>query len=275
MFLCRMGLIPIKQIAWACMVWLLASVFCASHAAAAEDYHLGGGDTVNITVYEQPDLTTVARISQDDGTITFPLIGEVEVAGLSPEEAGRKISKLLKQGGYIKVPQVSLKVQEFGSHKVPVMGQVKNPGEYLLKGESRVADLITQAGGLKENAADIIVVVKNENGKSVKYQVDVLRFYEGDMSQNIEVSSGDFVLVPKMNSFYIHGEVTRPGSYRLGRGMTVMQALSVGGGLTGRGSLKGIKVTRNMGDGSTEKLDLELTDTLKPDDVLFVKERLF
>lgn len=275
MFVYRMWSIPENQIGWLYLAWLVCSFFCAAHAVATEDYILGGGDTVNITVYEQPDLTTVERISQDDGTITFPLIGEVKVAGLSPEDAGRKIVSLLKQGGFIKAPQVSLKVQEYASHKVPVMGQVKNPGEYLLKGESRVADLITQAGGLQENAADIIVVVKNENGKSVKYQVDVLRFYEGDMSQNIEVSSGDFILVPKMNAFYIHGEVKRPGSYRLERGMTVMQALSVSGGLTGRGSLKGMKVTRQTGDGSTKKVDIELTDTLKPDDVLFVKERLF
>jgi polysaccharide export outer membrane protein len=253
---------------------ILASVM-SFPAFAAEDYLLGGGDTVNITVYEQPDLTTTARISQDDGTITFPLLGEVVVVGLSPEDAGRKIGKLLREGGYIRAPQVSLKVQDFRSQKIRVMGQVNKPGEYLQKGESRVADLITQAGGLQEDAADIIVVVKKENGKSVKYEIDVLRFYEGDMSQNIKVSAGNFILVPKMNAFYIHGEVKRPGSYRLERGMNVMQALSVGGGITGRGSLKGIKVTRRLPDGSTEKVGVELTDTLQPDDVVYVKERLF
>jgi polysaccharide export outer membrane protein len=244
-------------------------------AFAAEDYLIGGGDTVNITVYEQPDLTTTARISQDDGTITFPLLGEVAIVGLSPEDAGRKIEKLLREGGYLRAPQVNLKVQEFRSQKIPVMGQVNKPGEYLLKGESRVADLITQAGGLQEDAADIIVVVKKEGGKSVRHEIDVLRFYEGDMSQNIKVSAGDFLLVPKMNAFYIHGEVKRPGSYRLKRGMNLMQALSVGGGITGRGSLRGIKVTRRLPDGSTEKVGVELTDILKPDDVVYVKERLF
>ena len=244
-------------------------------AFAAEDYLIGGGDTINITVYEQPDLTTTARISQDDGTITFPLLGEVAIVGLSPEDAGRKIEKLLREGGYLRAPQVSLKVQEFQSQKIPVMGQVNKPGEYLLKGESRVADLITQAGGLQEDAADIIVVVKKENGKTVRHEIDVLRFYEGDMSQNIKVSEGDFILIPKMNAFYIHGEVKSPGSYRLERGMNVMQALSVSGGITGRGSLRGIKVTRRLPDGSTEKVGVELSDTLKPDDVVYVKERLF
>jgi len=247
----------------------------SSFSFAAEDYLLGGGDTVNITVYEQPDLTTQARISQDDGTIIYPLLGEVAIAGLTPEVAARKIERLLKEGGFIKAPQVALTVKEFSSQRIPVMGQVNKPGEYLLKGESRVVDLITQAGGVRTDAADVIIVVKNEAGKTERHEIDLLKFYAGDMSQNIQVSRGDFILVPKMDAFYIHGEVKRPGMYRLERGMTAMQALSVGGGITGRGSLKGMKVTRRKTDGKTEKIDVELTDTLQPDDVLYVKERLF
>jgi polysaccharide export outer membrane protein len=247
----------------------------SSIAFAAEDYLLGEGDTVDITVYEQRDLATVARISQDDGTITFPLLGEVTIAGLSPEDAGRKIERLLKEGGLIKAPQVSLTVKEFFSQKIPVLGQVKSPGEYSLKGESRVVDLLTQAGGVKPDASDVIIVVKNEAGKSVKYEIDLLQFYAGDMTQNIKVARGDFILVPKMDTFYIHGEVKRPGMYRLERGMTAMQALSVGGGLTGRGSLKGMKVTRRQLDGKTQKIGIGLTDTLQSNDVLYVKERLF
>ena len=226
-----------------CVQWafLLIISVSSSLAIAAEDYLLGEGDTVNITVYEQPDLATVARISQDDGTVTFPLLGEVTIAGLSPEDAGRKIERLLKEGGLIKAPQVGLTVKEFFSQKIPVLGQVKKPGEYSLKGESRVVDLITQAGGVQPDASDVIIVVKNEAGKSVKHEIDLLQFYAGDMTQNIKVARGDFVLVPKMNTFYIHGEVKRPGRYRLERDMTAMQALTVGGGLTGRGSLKGMR----------------------------------
>ena len=266
------GSLNLPLIRWLCLLLVsLNSCFIF----AAEDYLLGGGDTVNISVYEQPDLTTVARISQDDGTITFPLLGEVTIAGLSPEAAGSKIAKLLKDGGFIKNPQVALTVQEFLSQKIPVMGQVNSPGEYSLKGESRVIDLITQAGGLKEDAADLIIVVKNEGGKSVKHEIDLLQFYAGDMSQNIQVSRGDFILVPKMDRFYIQGEVNRTGMYRLERDMTVMQALSVGGGVSGRGSLKGMKVTRHKADGTTQKIGVELTDRLQPNDVLIVKERLF
>lgn len=259
------------------VLWLsiIFTMVFSSLTAAVEDYLLGGGDKVNITVYQQPDLTTVARISQDDGTITFPLIGEVAISGLTPEAAALKIARLLKDGGFIKKPGVALTVQEFQSQKIPVMGRVNQPGEYALRGESRVIDMITQAGGLKEDAADVIVVVKESAGKTIKNEVDLLKFYEGDMGQNIKVTEGDFILVPKMDTFYVHGEVSRPGMYRLERGMTVMQALSVGGGITGRGSLKGMKVTRRLQNGTTNKIKLELTDELQPDDVLYVKERLF
>lgn len=253
---------------------IIPSTF-TSPVGAAEDYLLGGGDTVNITVYQQPDLSTVTRISQDDGTITFPLIDEVAISGMTPEAAARKIARLLKDGGFIKRPQVTLTVKEFQSQKIPVMGRVNQPGEYALKGESRVIDMITQAGGLKEDAADVIVVVKERAGNTTKHEVDLLDFYAGDMGQNITVSEGDFILVPKMDTFYIHGEVKRPGMYRLERGMTTMQALSVGGGISDRGSLKDIKVTRRLPDGATTKVEVELTDQLKPDDVVYVKERLF
>ena len=261
---------------------ILLALFCVfivsggfSQAFAEEDYLLGGGDTVSIVVYGQPDLSTVVRISQDDGTITYPLIGEVAISGLSPEDAGRKIAKLLRNGGFIKKPQVALTVKEFQSQKISVMGQVNKPGQYSLRGESRVIDLISQAGGLKNDAADFITVVKNRNGEQVKREVDLLQFYAGDISQNIKVSRGDFILVPKMDEFYIHGEVKKPGMYRLERGMTVMQALSVGGGITGRGSLRGIIVTRNQSDGATKKIKVKLTSKVKDKDVIYVKERLF
>ncbi|VAW79660.1 hypothetical protein MNBD_GAMMA13-281, partial [hydrothermal vent metagenome] len=239
---------PVSQLRW---LWLLLAMVLLSPLQAAEEYRLGGGDTVTIQVYEQPDLSTVTRISQDDGTVTYPLLGVVALGGLTPAEAGQKIARLLKEGGYVKFPEVTVAVKEFLSQKIPIMGQVSKPGEYVLQGESRVVDLIAQAGGLKTDAADTIIVVKNENGKPVKHKIDLLRFYAGDMDQNIKVAEGDFILVPKMDTFYIHGEVKRPGSYRLERGMTAMQALSVGGGLTERGSLSGMKVTRLKADGKT------------------------
>ncbi len=260
---------------WLDFLWL---VFLAAHVGvtnAAEEYLLGGGDTVQIMVYEQPDLSIEARLSQDNATIAYPLLGEVALGELTPAQAGRKIARLLKNGGFLKAPQVTVTVKDYLSKQIPIMGLVNQPGEYALRDEARVVDMIAQAGGLKEDAADVIVVMKKQGGKSVKHEIDLMRFYAGDMDQNIKISQGDLIMVPKMDTFFIQGEVNRPGMYRLERGMTAMQALSIGGGVNDRGSMKGLKVTRTLPDGSTNKINIELTDQLQPNDVLYVKERLF
>ncbi|NOY17706.1 MAG: polysaccharide export protein EpsE, partial [Gammaproteobacteria bacterium] len=107
----------------------LLMICLASFPAFAEnEYLLGGGDTVNITVYDQPDLSTEARISQDDGAIIYPLLWDVRIAGLTPEAAGKKIASLLKEKGILKFPEVTLSVKDYVSQTIPVMGQVNRPG---------------------------------------------------------------------------------------------------------------------------------------------------
>jgi polysaccharide export outer membrane protein len=262
------------QLSYLQWIGLLVVSINSSFALAAEGYSLGEGDTVKITVYEQPDLTAVVRISHA-GTITYPFLGEVAIAGLTPDTAGRLIASRLETGGFVRAPQVSLTVEKYRSHQIPVLGQINKPGKYSLEGKTLVIDLLAQAGGLTKDAADVITVVRNDAGRPVRYLIDLVRFYGGDMSQNVEVASGDIILVPKMDIFYVYGEVNRPGVYRLERDMTTMQAISVSGGLTGRGSTGGIKVSRRRPDGSIQKVEVELTDTLQSNDVLYVKERLF
>ena len=267
----KIGNFTISHLLW---IGLFIASITSSHVFAEEGYLLGGGDTVKITVYEQPDLTTVVRINHL-GTISFPFLGEVSVGGLTPDAAGQLIASGLKKGGFVKVPQVSLTVEEYRSHQISVMGKVNKPGRFTLETKTLVVDLLARAGGLTTDAADVITVVRNDADRPARYQIDLLKFYGGDMAQNIELISGDIILVPKMNTFYVYGEVNRPGVYRLQSGMTAMQALSVAGGLTGRGSSGGIKISRRRSDGTIQNFEIELTDMLQPNDVLYVKERLF
>ena len=257
------------------LVWLFILSINTSLAYAVGEYLLGDGDMVSISVYGHPDLTLEAKISPR-GSIPYPLLEKVTIGGLTPEAAGQKIAKRLKDEGFIKSPQVALSVKGYTSQMIHILGKINNPGNYPLEGINTVVDLIARAGGVKEDAADVIFVVRNSaDGKPVKHEIDLLRFYSGDMTQNITVTKGDNIFVPKMDTFYIHGEVKRSGEYRLLRGMTVVQALSIGGGVSNRGSLKRIEVTRRLADGKTEEIDVELTDTLEPNDVLYVKERFF
>ena len=247
----------------------------ASFGFTDELYLLGDGDTVHITVYGQTDLTTDARISPE-GKIPYPLLGEVNIGGLSAEAAAARIAQKLKSGGFIKAPQVAVSVKSYLSQQVSILGQIHKPGNYSLEGKVKILDLLAKAGGVTPEAADVIVLVKKAiESESVRHEIDLKKFYEGDMSLNMQMSSGDVILVPKMDTFFVYGEIRKPGMYRLEREMTVMQALSVGGGVNERGSHKGLKVNRRQANGEMKKIKVKLTEKLMPDDVLYVKERLF
>jgi polysaccharide export outer membrane protein len=114
------------------------------------------------------------------------------------------------------------------------------------------------------------------DGKINRFNVDVdTLFRTGDNSANIELTSGDSIYVPHAPMFYIYGEVQRPGSYRIERGMTVVQALAQGGGLTLRGSLRNIKVDRHNDKGDTVSIHPAMTDLVQQDDVIYIQESLF
>lgn len=245
-------------------------------AGAVSEYKLGPGDVVKVTVYEYPDLTTETQVTET-GNITFPLLGEVAIGGLGKTAAEAKLAGLLKSGGFVKQPQVNLSISQYRSQQVAVMGQVNKAGKYALDApSSSVTDLLSLAGGVTPDAADTITVIKNQRGSSTKVDVDLLKLFQaGDMKQNIEVDNGDVIYVPRAPVFYIYGEVQKPGTYRLEHNMTIIQALSLGGGLTPRGTDRHIKVHRRGSNGQRQTLEVALTDLLQPDDVVYIKESLF
>jgi len=237
---------------------------------------LGGGDSVRITVFQNPDLTTETRISER-GTITFPLIGEISLAGLTPAGAEARIAKQLIEGKFVLKPQVSLNVVRVRSRQVSVLGQVARPGRYALDDtSSRLTDILALAGGISPSGDDNVTVMITRNGKTAKLDIDVPTMYRtGDLSRNVQLENGDAIFVQRAPVFYIYGEVQRAGTYRLEPAMTVMQALSVGGGVTQRGTDRGLKIRRRTPDGEFHTIDARLTEMLQPDDVIYVRESLF
>src|SRR5262252_685577 len=237
---------------------------------------LGAGDSVRITVFQNPDLTTETRIS-DQGTITFPLIGEVALAGLTPARAEARIAEHLVKGKFLVRPQVSVSVVQVRSRQVSVLGQVARPGRYPLDDTSaNLTDILAVAGGVSPTGDDKVTVTMKRDGKVVKLDVDVPAMYRtGDLSKNIRLENGDVIYVQRAPVFYIYGEVQRAGSYRLEPSMTVMQALSVGGGVTARGTDRGLKIRRRGADGALHAVDARLTDLVQPDDVVYVRESWF
>ncbi len=240
------------------------------------------GDVLKISVYGNPDLTTVTRV-MPNGSITFPLIGQVTVGGATPAQAEVNIADRLSRGGFVRNAAVSIFVQERGPvavSTVTLLGQVVRSGTYTLDRDSPEAvstlvTLLAKAGGTTDKAADYCYLIRNENGQPRKTRVDLIDLLRnGNVKTNLPLANGDIVLVPEMDVFYIYGEVQKPGLYKLERDMTVMQGLSVASGMTPRGTVKGIVLNRLAGTTMTS-LGTNLEDRLQPNDVLYVKTAVF
>ena len=244
-------------------MWLAVSFLLAAFPAWGAE-KLGIGDAVRVSVFQQPDLTTEARISER-GTIAMPLIGEEKVAGITPAEAAAKIAASLKKGKYLKDPQVSVALTTLRSQQVSVLGMVARPGRYALDDtSSKLADVIAAAGGLTPEGSNTVTVMRGAQ----THQVSLL-------GKTFQLQGGDTIHVDRAPVFYIYGEVTRAGAYRLDPGLTVMQAISLGGGITPRGSDRRLKLRRAATDGKIVETDAGLRDVVKADDVIYVKEALF
>jgi len=236
---------------------------------------LGPGDQVKITVFRNPDLTTETRVSEK-GTVMLPLIGEVELRGLTPAQAGDRIAHKLKSGKFVVNPEVTVAAMQSNSRQVSVLGNVNKPGRYPLDAATgKVTDLLALAGGISPVGSDTVTLVTNRDGKSSTQQIDLPAIVAGDLSRNVELRPGDTIYVGRAPQVYIYGEVQKAGAYRVEKNMTVMQVLAMGGGLTPRGTQRGIRIERKGEDGSTKRLNAKLTDVVRNDDVIYVQESLF
>ena len=257
---------------------LAASVF--GWNASAQDrqleYRLGAGDSIRITVFQNPDLTLETRVTENR-TITYPLIGTVTIGGLSLGAAEQVIAKALQGQGIIKQPNVNIVLLQNRGNQVSVLGQVNRPGRYPLETfNTRVSDMLAIAGGISATGADAAVVTGVRDGKAFRMEVNVASvFLNSRLQDDCVLSSGDVIYVHRMPLFYVYGEVQRAGSYRVERGMTVRQALAQGGGMTVRGTERRLRLHRRGADGSIEALTPKLDDPVQADDVLFVNESVF
>ncbi|GJJ04885.1 hypothetical protein RugamoR64_54230 [Duganella rhizosphaerae] len=243
--------------------------------AMAADMLLGPGDAIKVSVYGSPDLGLETRVSES-GAITFPLIGEVALGGLSVSSAEKKIAGMLESGGFVRKAQVNLVVTSIQSQQVSVLGQVFRPGRYPLEGKRSLVDMLAVAGGVSADGGDTLTLIRKRNGKISKDVVDLVEMLRsGDLERDVEMAANDIIYVERAPRFYIYGEVQRPGTFRLERAMTVVQALSTGGGLTPRGTERGMVIKRRDAQGVVQVINAKQDDLLKADDVVYVKESLF
>jgi polysaccharide export outer membrane protein len=245
-------------------------------SGAAAEYRLGAGDVIRISVYQNPDLSLETRVGEN-GFISFPLLGNVRVGGASISQAERILAEGLRSGNFVKQPQVTIVVMQVKGNQASVLGYVNRPGRFPLEvADTRLTDLLANAGGVAANGAEILVLSGTRNGQPYRVEIDLPAvFAPGGRGQDIVVQNGDVLWVDRAPTVYIYGEVQRPGAMRLERSMTLMQSLASGGGLTQRGTEKGIRVHRKDADGKVQILQPAMDEQLKDGDVVYVRESLF
>jgi polysaccharide export outer membrane protein len=257
-------------------VLLAVVLFCRADMLFAQDYLVGEEDVLRVTVYDHPDLTTVARVSAE-GVIRLPLIGDVNVTGLSVSQISEKVSRLLADG-YIVNPHVSIFVEEFRSKKTIIMGQVNKPGIYALSGTTTFLELLSKAGGLTKDAGDkAIIKRKTSPGRPEKVITIDLRklIEEGDTSADIPLMDNDNVYIAKAGVFYITGEVKKPDAYKYEEGTTVIKAVTLAGGFTDKASSGRVKLIRKV-QGKEKIIEKAgMDEPVQVDDVIVVPESFF
>jgi polysaccharide export outer membrane protein len=245
-------------------------------ASAVGEYLLAPHDVVHVAVFQNADLTLDAVVDER-GNIAYPLVGSVHIGGGSLADAEKLITKALRDGGFLVAPQVRVSLVQVKGSLVTVLGHVAHPGRYSLdSSDLKVSDLIALAGGLASDGADIVVLTGERQGRPIRREINVRNIGQATAgSENLPLRSGDLLYVDRAPMFFIYGEVQRPGTYRLDGDMTVMQALATGGGLTPKGTQRGLTIHRKTKDGKTEIIEPKLDDTIRVDDVLYIQESLF
>lgn len=260
----------------------LMAVAAGTHAAEKEkappppDYQLAPGDVIRIQVFQNPDLTIETRVSEN-GVINYPLIGNVRLGGAAIEAAERQIARQLKDGGFVKQPQVNIVLLQNRGNQASVLGQVNRPGRYPLETTTmRLTEMLATAGGIAPTGADRVIIIGTRNGKTFLKEVDVPGlFLTPNTIDDIVLAGGDAIYVHRAPVFYIYGEAQRPGPYRIERNMTIQQALAQGGGPTARGTEKNLRVHRRRADGTVQQVTPAPDEPVQPDDVIYVRESLF
>lgn len=255
----------------ACLAICLSFVIAPQCPAYGQNatYRVGPKDILNISVWEEPDLTKEAVIDQD-GTINYPLLGTIQIAGMSVKQIDTKITHLLAMD-YLVNPEVDVTIKEYNSQKVLVLGEIKKPGLYMLTGLTYLLEIISRAGGLTENAGNQVNIYRAKDSrpiasssydmsdlsdliekiKPVSIDLDEL-MKKGDLLYNLTLRSEDVIIFSNKKDadvleqkVYISGHIKKTGSYDYQKGLTALNLCIIAGGFQDRAAPNRAVLTRN------------------------------
>lgn len=252
------------------------------------DYKIGRQDLLEIRVFDLEELDQTVRVA-DDGSISLPLLGPLQVAGLTKGELEGLIARLLEER-FVRNPQVTIFVKEYESKKVAVSGAVKKPDTYEMLGEKTLLEMISLAGGLdKDLGREIVIFRPGEDGATERIAVDLERLvYAADPALNLTVEPGDIIYVPAVEKIriFVTGAVKSPNLYEVPRDepVTVLKAVTLAGGTTDRAAEGRVQILRTLADGSRVQIPVNLKKikrgkaedpVLERDDLVLVPESFF
>ncbi|MCX5694968.1 MAG: SLBB domain-containing protein [Candidatus Omnitrophica bacterium] len=258
-----------------------------SQGADNSEYRLAVNDLIEISVYQESDLSKTARVAPD-GTVSFPLLGNLYVKGFTAKQLELTIAALLRKD-YLVNPQVSVFVKEHA--KISVLGQVKNPGSYELRAGLSVVDAIALAGGFTEKAnVEDVRLVRTKEGVKQTININANKIInEGEKDKDVLLEAGDLIISGELSEstvfVVVMGQVQKPGKYEFKKGMTAVEAIALAGGLTQLAAPNGTKVIR-MDNGRKQVFtvpigrilqggDATRNVSLEPDDTIVVPESFF
>jgi polysaccharide biosynthesis/export protein len=261
-------------------------VAALAQGPAVTDYVVGPQDVLTITSYDQADLSGKFAV-EADGTFTYPLIGRLTAGGLSLRALEMRLKKRLKDEGFFNDPQVTVAVETYKSQKLFIVGEVRSPGSYPLSGDMSLVEALARAGSTLPTASGEVVIVhpaggtasapvlpEQESGGHI-VRIDLKALQNGLLAENALLRDGDTIFVPRAESVYVFGQVKNPGAYALQeKNTSVLQALSLAGGLTELGSTGRIKIVRIV-KGVKQEINVKLSDVVQPGDTIMVRERFF
>ncbi len=243
-------------------------------AAGPQDYVLGQGDLLLVTIFEAPELKTEARVSAR-GTVTLPLVGSVDVKGITTREAEQKIEDLYAKR-YLNNPHVNVFVKQQVSGKITLMGAVKKPGSHPYLTRQTLFEALALGEGLSDKAGKMVQVRRqgDDPDHPTTFLVDLDQLVRSDGGQlNMEIKPGDVIYVPEAGTVYVDGAVRKRGTFPITRKMTIPEVIIAAGGFAEYADENNIKLVRPKGDGTPEIVQLSFKDLQGGSQQVNVKDR--
>ena len=261
--------------------------------AEIQEYTIGPGDVIGVQIFDEPSLSRESVTVSEEGLINYPLIGRVEVVGLTPTRAEERIAERMMEGQYLLDPHVSVQVKEYLSKEVLLLGAVHNPGTYQLKASESLLDIISRAGGVDfSRGGSELTLIRNEETPAkgrhkVAVRIDLEQLLDGaSQFANLTLKNEDVLYIPEAKKFTVMGQVKNPGDYSLDNaGLSIVEAVGKAGGFTRIAAPNRTKIIRMTEEGkqvmqvNMDKLTEGAAGTknvpIKPHDIIIVPESYF